>query len=75
MAVLRADCETRDHLPSHSSSRHHLSAAPGVSGISVPKLGVSSPGYYRYRQRRHSGLDYVSPIEFELTSNHTTKTA
>lgn len=27
------------------------------------------------RQRRHSGLDYVSPIEFELTSNHTTKTA
>ena len=39
------------------------------------KLGVSSPGYYRYRQRRHSGLDYVSPIEFELTSNHTTKTA
>jgi transposase InsO family protein len=27
------------------------------------------------RQRRHSGLNYVSPIEFELTSNHQPKTA
>src|ERR1700728_271551 len=62
--LLRADCETREHLACHSSRGHHLSAAPDVSGMSVPYIGaVSAPALTtgaasevgRYRQNAEPG--------------------